>query len=229
MMEQYIVYSDGACAPTNPGPASWGAVVIGGVPTIRMFYGFIGPGTNQVAEVTAAIEGIRLTPVGSAVELVSDSQYTLKGIKEWRKGWEKRGWRNAAGQPIANKALWVTLFALVDERYVTTRWVKGHSGDVYNERADMLAGMGLKVIVPGTVEEYSKLENSQSNANTPFVVGKGVRLKSTSEAGIVIALWKDELDVQYAYVAFYGEEFPIGKPDTKPQVLRYPTADLITA
>lgn len=228
-MEQYIVYSDGACAPTNPGPASWGAVVIGGTPTVRMFYGFIGPGTNQVAEITAAIEGIRLTPVGSDVELVSDSQYTLKGIKEWRRGWESRGWKNMAGKPVANKALWVTLFALVDERCVATRWVKGHSGDLYNERADKLAEMGLKVPVPGTVEEYYKPISSQSKSTTSFVVGNAVRIKSTMEAGIVIALWRDDLGDECAYVACYGEEFPTGIPDTPPQVLQYTTTDLVIA
>lgn len=140
----WIAYTDGACAPSNPGPCGWGAVIIS--PDGRTetdHYGFIGHGTNQIAEVTAAIEGLSLVPVGDSVELVSDSQYVLKGLKEWRSGWERRGWRNAAGQPVANRGLWERLFALADQRKVSTRWVRGHNGDVYNERADALAGRAL--------------------------------------------------------------------------------------
>lgn len=153
MADKYIVYSDGACAPTNPGPAAWGAVVIDEDGCIRMFKGFLGHGTNQVAEVSAALQGILCTPPGSYVELVSDSQYTLKGISEWRAGWIRRGWKNAAGEPIANKALWQKLFAAVDERTVKTRWVKGHAGDEYNEEADRLANAGLKCELGEIVEE----------------------------------------------------------------------------
>ena len=70
---------------------------------------------------------------------MSDSQYTLKGLTEWRKGWERKGWVNSTGQPVANQEYWKKLFALADRRKVTTRWVKGHSGDQLNERCDALA------------------------------------------------------------------------------------------
>ena len=82
-------------------------------------------------------------PPGDAVELVSDSQYVLKGISEWRAGWERKGWRNSKGEAVANLALWKRLFALVDERKVKTRWVRGHNGDALNERADALANRAL--------------------------------------------------------------------------------------
>jgi ribonuclease HI len=142
----WTAYTDGACAPSNPGPAGWGAVLIApDGKTETDHFGFIGHGTNQIAELTAAIEGLNRVPPGDAVELVSDSQYVLKGLKEWRSGWERRGWRNAAGQPVANKALWERLFALADERKVSTRWVRGHNGDVYNERADALANKSLRL------------------------------------------------------------------------------------
>jgi ribonuclease HI len=108
-------------------------------------FGFIGPGTNQIAELTAAIEGLALVPPGAAVELVSDSQYVLKGLSEWRAGWERKGWRNSKGDVVANLALWKTLFALADARKLTTRWVRGHNGDPYNERADALANQALRL------------------------------------------------------------------------------------
>ena len=141
---KWTAYTDGACAPSNPGPAGWGAVVI--APDGRTetdHYGFIGHGTNQIAELTAAAEGLARVPEGAEVELVSDSQYVLKGLMEWRTGWERRGFRNAKGEAVANLALWKRLFAVADARHVSTRWVRGHNGDPHNERADALANKAL--------------------------------------------------------------------------------------
>ena len=141
---KWVAYTDGACAPSNPGPAGWGAVLIApDGKTESDHYGFIGPGTNQIAELTAALEGLTRVPTGEAVELVSDSQYVLKGISEWRAGWERKGFKNSKGEIVANLALWKKLFAAVDARKVTVRWVRGHNGDVYNERADALANKAL--------------------------------------------------------------------------------------
>jgi ribonuclease HI len=140
----WVAYTDGACAPSNPGPAGWGCVLI--APDGRTetdHFGFIGPGTNQIAELTAALEGLSRVPAGDPVELVSDSQYVLKGLGEWRAGWERKGFRNSKGEQVANLALWKQLFAAADARKVTTRWVRGHNGDVYNERADALANKAL--------------------------------------------------------------------------------------
>ncbi len=140
------IYADGACAPSNPGPCGWGLVLI--EPEGRGetdHFGFIGHGTNQIAELTAAIEGLLLVPRDQHVELVSDSQYVLKGLSEWRSGWERRGFRNAKGEPVANLALWKKLFAEADLRKVATRWVRGHNGDPYNERADALANQALRL------------------------------------------------------------------------------------
>jgi ribonuclease HI len=141
---KWTAYTDGACAPSNPGPAGWGAVVIAPDGTTETdHYGFIGHGTNQIAELTAAIEGLSLVPAGAEVELVSDSQYVLKGLMEWRSGWERRGFRNSKGEAVANLALWKRLFAVADARHVSTRWVRGHNGDPHNERADALANKAL--------------------------------------------------------------------------------------
>ena len=119
---KWTAYTDGACAPSNPGPAGWGAVVI--APDGRTetdHYGFIGHGTNQIAELTAAAEGLSRVPEGAEVELVSDSQYVLKGLMEWRTGWERRGFRNAKGEAVANLALWkkvvIVLSAMTIEEF----------------------------------------------------------------------------------------------------------------
>ena len=147
---KWLAYTDGACAPSNPGPAGWGAVLIapgGGSETDH--FGFIGHGTNQIAELTAALEGLKRVPVGAEVELVSDSQYVLKGLTEWRAGWEKKGWRTSKGEPVANLALWKQLFATADLRRVGVRWVRGHNGDRCNEKADALANRALALKAGG--------------------------------------------------------------------------------
>lgn len=139
----FVVYSDGGCHG-NPGPAGWGVVVLEAGRVVEVAGGYLGRQTNQIAELEAAIAGLTRTPTGSVVELVSDSQYVLKGISEWRKGWEARGWLNSARQPVANQAIWQRLFALVDARKVKVRWVKGHTGDLHNERCDELARQAIE-------------------------------------------------------------------------------------
>jgi ribonuclease HI len=144
--QRWTAYTDGACAPSNPGPSAWGAVILGpDGDELEAVHGFIGRGTNQIAEITAAIEGLRRVPEGVTVELVSDSQYVLKGLSEWRAGWERKGWRNSKNEVVANLELWKTLFAVADARHVKVRWVRGHNGDVYNERADALANEALRL------------------------------------------------------------------------------------
>ena len=143
-MNKFVAYTDGACAPSNPGPCAWACLIFGPDGTKTEHKGYIGHGTNQIAELTAAVEALTRIPAGSWVELVADSQYVLKGLTEWRAGWERRNYRNSKGDPVANLDLWKKLFAIADKRTVTTRWVKGHAGDEHNERADELAGLALQ-------------------------------------------------------------------------------------
>ena len=107
MTNRWVAYTDGACAPTNPGPAAWGVVVFApdGAETAAD-NGFIGPGTNQIAEITAAIEGLSRTPEGAAVELVSDSHYVPRGPSDWRAGWARPASRHATGDPVATLEIW---------------------------------------------------------------------------------------------------------------------------
>lgn len=82
--------------------------------------------------------------MGATVTLISDSQYTLKGISEWRAGWEKNGFKNSKNQPVANLHLWKELYSIVDDRKVTTKWVKGHGTDKHNIKCDKLASTAVE-------------------------------------------------------------------------------------
>lgn len=97
------------------------------------------PSTNQRMEVAAVLHALR--SLDGAVEIVSDSTYVVNCFKdEWWKGWQRRGWKNSQKKPVANQDLWKPLVAMVTERSnVTFRWVKGHSGDEWNDIADQLA------------------------------------------------------------------------------------------
>ena len=144
-MSLWTCFTDGGCQG-NPGPCGWGAVVLPPDSGAKIEgSGFLGHGTNQIAELRAALHGIEMTPVGAEVLLVSDSQYALKGLTEWRRSWEAKGFRNAKGEIIANLALWKLLYAAADQRKVRTQWVKGHSGHEHNERCDVLAGQAISL------------------------------------------------------------------------------------
>lgn len=127
------VYTDGACSG-NPGPGGWAWAVPGG----RWAAGAAPDTTNQRMELTAALEALR-SLVGP-LDVVTDSTYVANCFRDkWYLGWNRRGWRNSQGKPVANRDLWEPLIELVLETRSTFRWVKGHSGDVLNDFVDQLA------------------------------------------------------------------------------------------
>ena len=138
----FVVSTDGA-SKGNPGPAAWGVIVIDNGVEKFAGGGYLGSQTNNVAEMTAAVEGLLRTPEGAMVELITDSQYVQKGITEWRYGWEKKGWITSTKEPVKNKELWQRLLALADKRKVSVTWVRGHSGHPLNERCDALANKAV--------------------------------------------------------------------------------------
>jgi len=100
--------------------------------------------TNQRMEIMAALEALRtLVDDGPAdILVVSDSTYVVNCFKDrWWQGWQRRGWRNSQNKPVANQDLWEPLIelAVASDTRVTFRWVKGHSGDRWNDRVDELA------------------------------------------------------------------------------------------
>jgi ribonuclease HI len=93
-------------------------------------------------ELTAVIEALTTLKRRCDVVIYTDSEYVRKGITEWMVGWKRRGWKTADGKPVKNVELWQKLEAAAAAHKVEWRWVKGHSGDPGNERADALANKG---------------------------------------------------------------------------------------
>lgn len=136
------VFTDGACLG-NPGPGGWGVLIIEDGDR-REFYGGDGETTNNRMELLAAIRALEETSASKAVILHTDSQYVKNGITAWIKGWKKNGWKTASRKPVKNRDLWEQLDALIEDRSVEWRWVKGHAGHPENERADELAREGAQ-------------------------------------------------------------------------------------
>jgi ribonuclease HI len=133
------VYTDGSCLG-NPGRGGWAWLV----PDGPFASGFDPRTTNQRMEITAALEALRaLLPDSAAgLTLISDSTYVVNCFRDrWWEGWRRRNWKNTAGKPVANRDLWEPLLELALDSSVPVawRWVKGHSGDVYNDEVDRLA------------------------------------------------------------------------------------------
>ena len=143
-MNPVRIYTDGACKG-NPGPGGWGVVLLAGT-TEKELFGGEALTTNNRMELMAVIEALTALKRPCAVTLYLDSEYVRKGITEWIAGWKARGWRTASRQPVKNVDLWQRLDALVagTGHTIAWRWVKGHSGDPGNERADRLANRGVE-------------------------------------------------------------------------------------
>jgi ribonuclease HI len=136
---EILVWTDGACR-RNPGPGGWAALVCWDDGVTEERSGGLAHTTNNVMEMTAALEGLRSVPDGSRVCVVTDSRYLHDGMTSWMAGWKRRGWTTAAGAPVKNRELWLALEAAVAaHEAVRWHWVKGHMGHALNERADLLA------------------------------------------------------------------------------------------
>jgi ribonuclease HI len=136
-----VIYSDGACSG-NPGPGGWGAVLIYGDKR-REISGGEALTTNNRMELLAAAEALAALKRPSRAELHTDSEYLRKGITEWITKWKANGWKTAAREPVKNADLWKRLDEARQQHKISWHWVKGHAGEVENERADELARAGM--------------------------------------------------------------------------------------
>jgi ribonuclease HI len=142
---EVLIYADGACRG-NPGPGGWGVWLRSGNHEKELFGGERLT-TNNRMELTAVIEALASLKVRCVVTIFTDSQYVRQGITSWIHGWKARGWRTADKQPVKNVELWQRLDTLNAGHDVTWKWVKGHSGDPGNERADQLANRGVDSVL----------------------------------------------------------------------------------
>jgi ribonuclease HI len=136
---EVLVWTDGACQ-RNPGPGGWAALVCWEDGVVEEYSGGLPHTTNNVMEMTAALEGLRALPARSRACVVTDSRYLHDGMTSWITGWKRKGWKTASGDPVKNQEIWRELEAATSEHeQIRWHWIKGHVGHALNERADRLA------------------------------------------------------------------------------------------
>jgi ribonuclease HI len=146
-MTTYTIYTDGACI-NNGKPnarAGWGAIltnpqgdvleIAGPVPETQ-------PQTNSRAELLALVEALERCTKPASITLYTDSQYIANACNGWLADWKARGWRKGDKKPPEHLDLWQRLDQLMQEKDVSVQWLRGHSGNAGNERADALATLG---------------------------------------------------------------------------------------
>ena len=139
-MEEITLYTDGACSG-NPGPGGWGSILILGE-NRKEISGGSKDTTNNIMELTAVIEGLKMLKRPCKVQVYSDSAYVVNGFNQkWIYGWMKKNWKNASSEPVKNKELWQELYNLTKIHEVTFNKVKGHADNELNNRCDELARM----------------------------------------------------------------------------------------
>ena len=144
MDKEAIVYTDGACSG-NPGPGGWGATIKIENETFEIFGGEDNT-TNNRMELVAAIKALEYLNENHKITLYTDSNYVKDGITKWIFNWKKNNWKTSTKKPVKNSDLWIQLDEIQNKREVKWNWVKGHAGNLGNERADELARMGIKEI-----------------------------------------------------------------------------------
>lgn len=146
----YTIHSDGGCSG-NPGPGAW-AYVVSGPAGKRSRSGHEPATTNNRMELLAVIRALEDIasegPPPGAVAVHTDSQYVKKGITEWIGAWQRKGWKNSAGDPVKNRELWERLLALSAAVSPSWAWVRGHAGDPLNEECDALVRQEIRQAKP---------------------------------------------------------------------------------
>lgn len=136
MQQKLIIYTDGACKG-NPGIGGWGAILFYGEHK-KELYGYASDTTNNRMELTAVIEALKALNRSCEIEIYTDSQYVKRGITEWIHGWLRKNWKD-----VKNPDLWQELLKQTKAHTISWHWVRGHNGDINNERADELANLAI--------------------------------------------------------------------------------------
>lgn len=187
-MNKTRIYTDGGCSG-NPGPGGWAYVILYGSQTIQGSGGEENTTNNQM-ELTAVIKALEKFASSRTLQsenpvIYTDSTYVKNGITQWIKKWIADGWKTASKKPVKNKILWEHLHQLNVEIQAEWKWVKGHSGNTYNEICDSLVGEQIAIFKEsGNLTGSGKAKNAgnqKGNQNPDFSLnGKRFRIIENS-------------------------------------------------
>lgn len=144
-MKEITIYTDGACSG-NPGPGGWGAILMYNENS-KEISGAQKETTNNIMEITAVLEALKLLKEECKVMVYSDSAYVVNAFNQgWLNNWQKNNWKTANKEPVKNRELWEELYGLTQKHKVEFIKVKGHSDNEYNNRCDFLATSAIKTL-----------------------------------------------------------------------------------
>lgn len=230
-LNHVTIYTDGACSG-NPGPGAWAAVLIFGN-IEKEISGFVENTTNNRMELQAAIEGLKALNQPCRVDLYSDSAYLVSAFKQnWLKNWQKNQWKNAAGQAVSNKDLWLELLRLADIHDITWHKVKGHADNKYNNRCDELAVNKIKSMRRdlGEEAENKATPSSASNKQTSSASKDRKLAKEGDNADLTAQIIEDEsvFEGRLLKLHRYRVEYANGYSSQR-EVIRHPGGVAIVA
>ena len=144
-MKEVTIYTDGACSG-NPGPGGWGAILMYNENS-KEISGAQNDTTNNIMEITAVLEALKLLKEECNVKVYGDSAYVVNAFNQgWINNWQKNNWKTANKEPVKNRELWEELYELTNRHKVEFIKVKGHSDNEYNNRCDFLATSAIKTL-----------------------------------------------------------------------------------
>lgn len=136
-MKRVTIYTDGSSIG-NPGPGGWAALLIYKDKKREISGGELSATNNQM-EIMAAIQALEILKTECEVDLYTDSEYLRQGITKWIHTWLKNDWKAGSKKPVKNIELWQRLNKVTKIHKINWQWVKGHSGNKFNEIVDKLA------------------------------------------------------------------------------------------
>jgi len=218
-LKEYTIYTDGSCL-NNPGPGGWSAIIIDNATGEREeISGGNAQTTNNRMELLAVISALKKISAGDTAEIITDSAYVRNAIaKDWLKNWKYNGWHTSSRRPVQNKDMWLELDQLLAERHVSFKWVRGHSGNTFNEWCDRLAfaaaqkSKGLKISEGNYLLGDTIIEANDNLPTSKIKIARKLQLKKyRSELNLFVAegLRLCEMALHSADIefGFYTEDF----------------------
>ena len=137
-MKHVELIADGSCLSRPTGPGGW-ACILRYKKTEPVLKGGAPVTTSNQMELKAVTMGLRALTERCEVSVVTDSKYVEQGFTQMLAVWDRTGWRNSRGRPLANQRLWAQLRSAAGRHRISWCWVKGHWNHRDRNRCDCLA------------------------------------------------------------------------------------------